>query len=167
LWLWLNEHGMPFGVHSWEGVFRAANERCEGVLTPPDRVGLDPHQVFAPYATPHSARHSFALYMLVVLNVLMDQKYGLTAEERRSFRQLYGDPWFMVQQLLGHASRDTTVDRYLAPVADLNLRSMLAGAPEPIAAPMPELDTVFARVARESVDIQDVDGIGLSLAGAS
>ena len=58
----------------------------------------------------------------------MDQKYGLTAEERRDFRQLYGDPWFMVQQLLGHASRETTVDRYLAPVADLNLRSMLAGA---------------------------------------
>jgi hypothetical protein len=59
LWLWLNEQGMPFGVHSWEGVFRAANERCE----------------------------------------------------RRDFRQLYGDPWFMVQQLLGHSSRDTTVDR--------------------------------------------------------
>jgi len=167
LWLWLNEQGMPFGVHSWEGVFRTANERCERVLIPPGRIGLDPHQVFAPYATPHSARHSFALYMLVVLNVLMDQKYGLTAEERRSFRQLYGDPWFMVQQLLGHASRDTTVDRYLAPVADLNLRSMLAGAPEPIAAPMPELDTVFARVARESEGIQDMDGIGLSLTGAS
>ena len=93
LWLWLNEQGMPFGVHSWEGVFRAANERCERVLTPPGRIGLDPHQVFAPYATPHSARHSFALYMLVVLNELMDQKYGLTAEERRDFRQLYGDPW--------------------------------------------------------------------------
>jgi hypothetical protein len=41
----------------------------------------------------------------------MDQKYGLTAEERRDFRQLYRDPWFMVQQLLGHASRETTVDR--------------------------------------------------------
>jgi integrase len=81
------------------------------VLTPPGRVGLDPHQVFAPYATPHSARHSFALYMLVVLNVLMDQKYGLTAEERRDFRQLYGDPWFLVQQLLGHASRETTIGR--------------------------------------------------------
>jgi hypothetical protein len=51
-------------------------------------------------------------------------------------------------------------------VADLNLRSMLAGAPEPIAAPMPELDAVFARVARESDGIQDVDGIGQSLAGA-
>ena len=121
LWLWLNEQGLPFGVHSWEGVFRAANERCERVLTPPRRIGLDPHQVYAPYATPHSARHSFALYMLVVLNVLMDQKYGLTEEERREFRQLYGDPWFMVQQLLGHASRETT--RGLVPRA--------GGRPEP------------------------------------
>jgi site-specific recombinase XerD len=157
LWLWLNEQGLPFQPHSWEGVFRAANERCERVLTPPNRVGFDPHQVFAPYATPHSARHSFALYMLVVLNTLMDQKYGLTAEERRDFRHLYGDPWFMVQNLLGHASRETTVDRYLAPVADLQLRSMLADAAEPIAAPMPELDAVFARIARESDGIQDID----------
>ena len=48
LWLWLNERGMPFGVHSWEGVFRAANERCERVLTPAGRIGLDPHQVLRP-----------------------------------------------------------------------------------------------------------------------
>jgi site-specific recombinase XerD len=167
LWLWLNEGGMPFGPHSWEGVFRAANKRCEQVLTPPGRIGLDPHQVFAPYATPHSARHSFALYMLVVLNTLMDQRYGLTEEERRDYRMLYGDPWFMVQQLLGHSSRETTVDRYLAPVADLNLRSMLAGAAEPIAAPMPELDAVFARVARESEGIQDLGDVGQALAGTT
>jgi site-specific recombinase XerD len=165
-WLWLTEQGMPFTVHSWEGVFRTANERCERVLTPPDRVGLDPHQVFAPYATPHSARHSFALYMLVSLNKLMDQKYGLSEEERRDFRQLYGDPWFMVQQLLGHASRETTVLRYLAPVADLNLRSMLADAASPVAAPVPELDEAFARVARESDGIQDLGGTGDFLAGA-
>jgi site-specific recombinase XerD len=167
LWLWLTERGMPFGVHSWEGVFAAANERCERVLTPPGRIGLDPHQAFAPYATPHSARHSFALYMLVVLNILMDQKYGLAEEERRDFRQLYGDPWFMVQQLLGHASRETTVKWYLAPVADLQLRSMLAGAAEPAAAPMPELDAAFARVARESDGIQDLGDIGQALAGAA
>jgi site-specific recombinase XerD len=165
LWLWLNERGMPFGVHSWDGVFASANERCERVLTPANRIGLDPHQVFAPYATVHSARHSFALYMLVVLNVLMDQRYGLSEEERRDYRLLYGDPWFMVQQLLGHASRDTTVERYLAPVADLNLRSMLAGAAEPIAAPMPELDAVFARVARESEAIQDLDDLGQAPSG--
>ena len=35
--------------------------------------------------------------MLVVLNVLMDQKYGFTEEERKDFRELYGDPWFMVR----------------------------------------------------------------------
>ena len=128
LWLWLSERGMPFAVHSWEGVFREANQRCERTLAPPGRAGLDPHQVLAPYATPHSARHSFADYMLIVLNTLTDLRYGLNAEERRDFAQLYGDPWFMVQQLLGHASRQTTVESYLAPVADLNLRSMLAGA---------------------------------------
>jgi hypothetical protein len=51
--------------------------------------------------------------MLVVLNILMDQKWGLAEEERKQFRELYGDPWFMVQQLLGHASRGTTVRHYL------------------------------------------------------
>jgi integrase len=139
-------------VHSWDGVFTTANRRCERVLTPAGRVGLDPHRVHAPYATVHSARHSFALYMLVVLNVLMDQKYGLSQEERREYRLLYGDPWFMVQQLLGHASRDTTVERYLAPVADLNLRSMLAGA---------------ARVARESDGIQDLGDLCQGLPGGA
>jgi len=43
---------------------------------------------------------------------------------------------------------------------------MLVGAPEPIAAPIPELDAVFARIARESDGIQNVDGIGQSLADA-
>jgi hypothetical protein len=172
LWLWLNERGLPFAVDSWENVFRESNNRCERVLTPPRRAGLDPHQVHAPYATLHSARHSFALYMLVVLNQLMDERYGLSEEERREYRMLYGDPWFMVQQLLGHSSRETTVTRYLAPVADLSLRSMLAGTKEePIAAPVPELDAVFARVARESEGIQDVSldvaDIGQSVAGVA
>jgi site-specific recombinase XerD len=157
LWLWLNERGLPFQPHSWEGVFRTANQRCERVLTPPERLRLDPHKVYAPYATVHSARHSFALFMLVVLDTLMDQRYGLTPEERRDFRQLYGDPWLMVQNLLGHASRETTVERYLAPVADLNLRAMLANAETAVLAPMTELDAVFARVAAESEGIQDID----------
>ena len=34
---------------------------------------------------------------------------------------------------------------------------MLTGATETITAPMPELDAVFARIARESVGIQDLD----------
>ena len=59
------------------------------------------------------------------------------------------------------------MDRYLAPVADLQLRSMLSGAAEPIAAPVPELDAVFARVARESEGIQDLDDLGQVLAGGA
>ncbi|MEW2522324.1 site-specific integrase [Actinacidiphila alni] len=158
LWLWLNERGLPFQPSSWENVFRTANQRCERILTPPEHLRRDPHQVFAPYATAHSGRHSFALYMLVVLNYLMDQRFGLSPEERRDFRLLYGDPWFMVQNLLGHSSRETTIKHYLAPVADLQLRAMLATADEdPDEAPMPELDAVFARVARESEGIQDID----------
>ncbi|MGP3941886.1 hypothetical protein [Streptomyces sp. 6N106] len=158
LWLWLNERGLPLHPASWESVFRTANERCERILTPPKHLHRDPHQVFAPYATPHSARHSFALYMLVVLNYLMDQRFGLTPEERRDFRLLYGDPWLMVQNLLGHASRETTVKHYLAPVADLQLRAMLATSDNDVAeAPMPEMDAVFARIARESEGIQDID----------
>ena len=165
LWLWLNEQGLPFQVHSWDGVFTTANRRCARLLTPPQRLRFDPHKVYAPYATPHSTRHSFALYMLVVLNTLMDQKYGLTPEDRRDFRQLYGDPWFMVQNLLGHASRETTIERYLTPVADLQLRSMLADAADPVPAPLPELDAVFTRIAKESVGIQDIDEFGPTPAG--
>ncbi|MEU5302638.1 hypothetical protein ACH4YO_27605 [Streptomyces noursei] len=158
LWLWPNEQGLPLCPHSWEGVFRTANQRCEPILTPPKHLRMDPHQVYAPFAAPYSARHSFALYMLVVLNYLMDQRFGLTPEERRDFRLLYGDPWFMVQNLLGHASRESTIRHYLAPVADLQLRAMLATVDDvPAQAPMPELDAVFARIARESEGVQDID----------
>ncbi|MGW1617341.1 hypothetical protein ACWCQZ_50255 [Streptomyces sp. NPDC002285] len=94
MWLWLSERGLPFYPHSWNGVFHTANQRCRQVLTPPGR--RDPHRVYAPYATPHAGRHSFALFMLVVLNHVMDRRYGLSPEERRDFRLLYGDPWFMV-----------------------------------------------------------------------
>ncbi|MFE8950327.1 hypothetical protein [Streptomyces sp. NPDC007856] len=43
-------------------------------------------------------------------------------------------------------------------MADLQLRAMLATADDdPDQAPMPELDQVFARIARESEGIQDLD----------
>lgn len=150
LWLWLNESGLPFQPASWEGVFRAANERCEAVLSP---VMSEP-----PFCTPHMCRHSFALLMLVVLNHVMDRRMGLTPEERRDFRLLYGDPWWMVQDLLGHAQLETTKAVYLAPVADLQLRSLLADfvpADGPVSEQ--ELAGLFARLARESEGIQDLD----------
>lgn len=150
LWLWLNESGLPLRPASWEGVFRAANERCERVLSP---VMNEP-----PFCTPHMCRHSFALVMLVVLNHVMDRRMGLTPEERRDFRLLYGDPWRMVQDLLGHAQLETTKGIYLAPVADLQLRSLLADH-LPAAGPVSEgdLTELFTRLARESEGIQDLD----------
>ncbi|MEU6904261.1 site-specific integrase [Streptomyces coeruleorubidus] len=159
LWLWLNEMGLPFQPHSWNNVFAAANRRCQAVLDPEPERRLDPHRSRAPYATPHSCRHSFALYMLVILHHLMDQRFGLSPEERRDYRLLYGDPWRMVQDLLGHAFLETTRERYLAPVADLQLRSLLTTAPpfcegEP---PARQMDEVFARLAREAEGIQDID----------
>ncbi|MFB9466409.1 hypothetical protein [Streptomyces cinereospinus] len=83
---------------------------------------------------------------------------GLTPEERRDFRLLYGDPWRMVQDLLGHSQMETTKAVYLAPVADLQLRSLLADfvpADGPVSEQ--ELAGLFARLALESEGIQDLD----------
>ncbi|MEV0259006.1 site-specific integrase [Streptomyces sp. NPDC050732] len=158
LWLWLNEQGLPFLPHSWEGVFTAANERCRTVLAVGRHDVAVRGVVEAPYLTPHGCRHSFALYMLVILHYVMDERFGLSPQERRDYRLLYGDAWGMVQMLLGHASRETTVEHYLAPVADLQLRSLLATAPAAQAAPVAgTLDGVFARLAREAEGIQDID----------
>lgn len=157
LWLWLNEAGLPFQIDSWEAVFRTANMRCQETLTPPRHLRPDPHRVYAPYATVHAARHSFALFALVVLNSVMDRRYGLSPAERRDFRLLYGDPWFMVQGLLGHATRQVTVDTYLAPVRHLQMESLLADVDAPSAGPLPDLDGVFSRIASTAETIQDID----------
>jgi site-specific recombinase XerD len=152
LWLWLTEAGLPFRPASWENVFRAANDRCAAVLGP---VMNEP-----PFATPHSARHSFALYMLVVLHHVMDRRMGLTPEERRDFRLLYGDPWRMVRDLLGHADETITRQTYLAPVADLQLQSLLADS-EPFQEgearghSEEQVSALLARLALQSEGIQD------------
>lgn len=117
LWFWLSADGTPFAPHSWEAVFRAGSQRCLDVLG--DRMS------HPPFATPHMCRHSFALHMLVALHHAMDIRFGLTPEQRRDFQQLYGDPWRMVKDLLGHSSEQVTRDIYLAPVSDLQVRSLL------------------------------------------
>ncbi|QHA09632.1 tyrosine-type recombinase/integrase [Streptomyces broussonetiae] len=152
LWLWLNESGTPFRPASWENVFRSASQRCQDQLR---NVTEEP-----PWCTPHMCRHSFALYMLVVLHHVMDVKLGLSAEERRDFRLLYGDPWRMVQDLLGHAQLETTREIYLAPVADLQLRSLLLEPAPPLGEAARSdawVTSLLARIARESDHIQDLN----------
>lgn len=163
-WLWLTEQGLPMAPDRWNGVFRTANQRCEEVLLTEKERAIDRDFRLAevrdksPYATPHAARHSMALYMLIVLNQLMETRYGLTKSDRRDFALLFGDPWFLVKVLLGHADVETTKRHYLAPVAHLQLESILAAADATDdGKDIEDLDGVFARLARESAGIQDVD----------
>lgn len=162
-WLWLTEQGLPMLPDRWEAVFRCANLRCEQVLLSSGerRLGRDFRLAEvrgkAPFATPHAARHSFALYMLIVLNQLMEARFGLTAADRRDFALLFGDPWFLVMTLLGHADVETTRRHYLSPVSHLRLESILAAVDDGPVGPAENLDGVFARLARETAGIQDVE----------
>ncbi|MFC9636329.1 integrase [Streptomyces mirabilis] len=120
-WLWLTEQGLPMPPERWNGVFRTANLRCEDVLLTRGERKIERSFRLAevrgrsPYATPHAARHSMALYMLIVLNQLMETRYGLTKADRRDFALLFGDPWWLVKTLLGHADVETTKRHYLNP----------------------------------------------------
>ncbi|MER7693831.1 integrase [Streptomyces sp. NPDC097610] len=163
-WLWLTEQGLPMAPDRWNGVFRNANLRCEEVLlTAEERkirrtLRLAEVRGKTPYATPHSARHSFALFMLILLNELFESRYGLTKKDRRDFAQLFGDPWWLVKTLLGHADVETTKRHYLNPVAHLQLESILAVAESTDEGrDVEDLDGVFARLARETAGIQDID----------
>ena len=133
--LWLTEGGMPMDHRSWEAVFQAANQRCARLGKPVT-------------ATPHICRHSFALKMLVTLQRALDNRFGLDQAERDELRKLYGDPFTLVKDLLGHRSEQTTRDIYLEPLNGIRLGMMLDGGED--------LDTVLARVAASSRLVMDM-----------
>ena len=97
--------------------------------------------------------------MLVALHHALDRRFGLTPEERRHFRQVYGDPWVMVRDLLGHGSEQTTRLLYLEPLNGLQVHSML-GHDE-------DLEALLSRVAASSRLVIDVGpgGGGLAVTG--
>lgn len=106
--LFLGDSGLPLRYESWEAVFTAANRRCAGLGVPVS-------------CYPHMLRHSFALRMLITLLHAFDRRMGLTPEERKDYRRLFGDPWTLVQTLLGHTNPQTTRDVYLEPVSGLQV----------------------------------------------
>ncbi|MEU5388052.1 hypothetical protein [Kitasatospora cineracea] len=95
--------------------------------------------------------------MLVLLNTLVEARFGLTKADRRDFALLFGDPWWLVKTLLGHVDVETTKRHYLAPVAHLELESILAAGSDNSQRPVEDLTDVFARLARETHGIQDVE----------
>lgn len=106
--VWLSEAGSPLPYRTWEAIFSTANDRCR-------TLGVDIH------CHPHMLRHSFALRMLVTLIYAHERKMGITPAERREYRHIFGDPWVLVQTLLGHASLETTRNCYLEPVSGLQV----------------------------------------------
>jgi integrase len=87
-------------------------------------------------------RHSFALHMLVALHHALDRRFGLTSEERKHLGQVYGDPWVLVRDLLGHSSEQTTRLVYLEPLNGLQVTSLLDHDED--------IDTLLSRVAASS-----------------
>jgi integrase len=137
---WLAESGMPMAYESWEKVFGAANARVEAVLASSRGEGRVKRTPVA--ICPHMLRHSFALHMLVALHHALDRRFGLTPEERKHLRQVYGDPWVLVRDLLGHSSEQTTRLVYLEPLNGLQVTSLLDHDED--------IDTLLSRVAASS-----------------
>ena len=138
--VWLTEAGLPMPHTTWQKVFQVAKARCEA-------QGLKDRSCH-----PHALRHSFALRWLCVFMYAHDRRFGLTPQERDEFRRTYGDPYAMVSQLLGHSSKETTEQIYLAPVRHLPLSLFLDEAAKEIGSAQDLLSLAAASDSR----IQDV-----------
>ena len=125
---------------TWQKVFERANRRCAAAGLP----DLTCH--------PHALRHSFALMWLIVFLHHHELRFGLTPRDRDVMRRTHSDPYVMVQQLLGHSSRETTENIYLAPVRGLHLELWLNEAAGEIESP----DDLMALAVALSGRIQDV-----------
>lgn len=126
LWLWLNEAGTPIVKDSWTDVFDAANHRVAQIFKAARNSGRLDRNAGAPRLSPHSLRHSFALYMLIALHWSIDQRRG-THHVTDYNEERYREAWEMVRDLLGHASVVTTQNCYLAPLNGIRLRSLIDG----------------------------------------
>ncbi|UZI33416.1 hypothetical protein [Streptomyces sp. VB1] len=115
--VWLNEDGLPREAHGWQHTFDTANERVA-------RAGLTSFE-----ANAHMMRHSFALRWYSVGRLLYERQVAhLNAEEVRDFRAQFGDTWYLVKTLLGHANVTTTMDIYLEPFRDLDVSLLIEHA---------------------------------------
>ena len=134
--LWLNEDGLPREGRGWEHTFDVANERIE-------MLGLEGFK-----CTAHMLRHSFALKWYAIGKLVHAARLGhLSEDERRDFREQFGDTWHLVQTMLGHADVETTKKVYLEPFRTLEVEMLLVHAEGfPVEAFMAEAFAAHPRV---------------------
>ena len=125
--VWLSADGLPRKAHSWQDTFQSANARVERVW---EAAGGKPGEAGL-FCRPHMCRHSFALKWFSILSVVWQPRVeGFTDEELKDLRAQFGDIWFQLSTLLGHADPATTREIYLEPFASLEvdyLMSLLDG----------------------------------------
>ena len=121
--VWLTPAGMPKTPHGWEDTFQAANARIRGAWA---AAGGRPWE--APlFCRPHMCRHSFALKWFSILSLAWDRRLeGFTADEAAELRDMFGDVWFQLATLMGHADPATTRDVYLEPFTSLRLDYLMS-----------------------------------------
>lgn len=139
--LWLSESGMPLPVDTWESVFATSNQRCH-------QLGVNI------YCHPHMLRHSFALKMLVTLMHVFEYRMNISSEERREYRMIFGDPWNLVQTLLGHRSPSVTRDTYLEPVKGIQIDLFLNDSLDEHST----IDDLLSKIAADSDLVADTRG---------
>ncbi|MFC6154913.1 tyrosine-type recombinase/integrase [Nocardioides yefusunii] len=131
----LTERGTPTTPDTWTPVFASANER---LLAQAGHLGLNPHSV--PEVTPHTLRHTFALWLLAAEHRSIDRGLGLSGVERYDVKR-YERAFDRVKEALGHAHVGITKDTYLAPVRTLRMDDLLSGTEHM------EIEDVIARLA--------------------
>jgi hypothetical protein len=72
-------------------------------------------------------RHPFALKWFSILSLAWEQRLdGFTASEAADLRDMFGDVWFQLAMLMGHADPSTTRDTYLEPFSSLRLDYLMS-----------------------------------------
>jgi integrase len=121
--VWLTPGGLPKKAHGWEDTFQAANARIQDVWV----AAGGRHGEAVLFCRPHMCRHSFALKWFSILSVVWEQRLeGFSAEEVKDLRDVFGDLWFQLATLLGHADPATTRDIYLEPFTGLQVDYLMA-----------------------------------------
>ncbi len=116
LWVWLGPDGIPKKPHGWEDTFGAANARVAAAW----QIAARPGECCPLWARPHMLRHSFCLKWFSILSVVWERRIdGFTESEIKDLRYQFGDIWFQLATLMGHADPAVTRDIYLEPFTSL------------------------------------------------